>query len=305
MGNFSELSGLKQWAALVLGAALITAALHFTLFKSQQTANEQAQTALDSKLRENAELESYAPKLKDMERQLANLKQQLEIERKIVPDEKEVDGFIKMLDAEAMKAGIEIRRFTAKPVSTREFYTEVPFEVELDGSYYSVLNFFDRVGKLERIVNMSALLVATIKKPSDAKVKHTYQYAPNESIVATCEATTFFSHDLTPPAGAPVKGKLVSAQQQNTAATNAALAASQGQNAQPQAAAAKPAAGKQPGTTQVQTAAPVSKATSKAIAPKVTPKKTTTVAVNQPKPAKPAVAVEDKKNPVDSKKDAH
>jgi hypothetical protein len=55
----------------------------------------------------------------------------------------------------------------------------------------------------------------------------------------------------------------------------------------------------------VQTAAPASKATSKPIAPKVTPKKTTTVAVNQPKPAKPAVAVEDKKNPVDSKKDAH
>jgi type IV pilus assembly protein PilO len=207
MGNFSELSGLKQWAALILGAVLITAALHFTLFKSQRAENDQAQAALDLKLRENAELESYAPKLKDMERQLANLKQQLEIERRIVPDEKEVDGFIKMLDAEALKAGIEIRRYTAQPVSTREFYTEVPFEIELDGPYYSVLNFFDRVGKLERIVNMSALLVSTIKKPSDAKVKHTYQYAPNESIVATCEATTFFSHDLAPPAGAPAKGK--------------------------------------------------------------------------------------------------
>jgi type IV pilus assembly protein PilO len=207
MGNFSELSGLKQWAALVLGAALITAALHFTLFKSQRAANDQAQAALESKLRENAELQSYAPKLKDLERQLANLKQQLEIERKIVPDEKEVDGFIKMLDAEAMKAGIEIRRYTAKPVSTREFYTEVPFEVELDGPYYSVLNFFDRVGKLERIVNMSGLLIANTKRGSEAKAKHTYQYAPNESIVATCDATTFFSHDLAPPAGAPAKGK--------------------------------------------------------------------------------------------------
>jgi type IV pilus assembly protein PilO len=207
MGNFGELSGLKQWAALVLGAALITAALHFTLFKSQRAANDQAQAALELKLRENAELESYAPKLKDMERQLANLKQQLEIERRIVPDEKEVDGFIKMLDAEALKAGIEIRRYTAKPVSTREFYTEVPFEIELDGPYFSVLNFFDRVGKLERIVNMSGLLIASTKKPSDAKVKHTYQYAPNESIVATCDATTFFSHDLAPPAGAPAKAK--------------------------------------------------------------------------------------------------
>src|SRR5579863_9541441 len=207
MGNFSELSGLKQWAALVLGAALITAALHFTLFKSQRAANDQAQSALDLKLRENAELESYAPKLKDMERQLANLKQQLEIERRIVPDEKEVDGFIKMLDAEALRTGIEIRRYTAKPVSSREFYTEVPFEVEIDGSYYSVMSFFDRVGKLERIINVSNLLIATPKKATDAKVKHTYQYAPNESVVATCVASTFFSHDITPPATTPARTK--------------------------------------------------------------------------------------------------
>src|SRR5579863_7072360 len=207
MGSFSELSGLKQIPALVLGAALVSAGLHFTLFKSQREANAQAQIALDKELAENAELETYAPKLKDMDRQLANLKQQLEIERKIVPDEKEVDGFIKMLDAEAMKSGIEIRRFSALPVSNREFYTEVPFEVELDGPYYSVLNFFDRVGKLERIVNMSGLLIAPPKLNSQAKVKHTYQYAPNESIVATCQATTFFSHDLTPGAGAPAKGK--------------------------------------------------------------------------------------------------
>jgi len=68
------------------------------------------------------------------------------------------------------------------------------------------LNFFDRVGKLERIVNVSGLLVANTKKPTDAKAKHTYQYAPNESVVATCTATTFFSHDMAPPAAAaPVK----------------------------------------------------------------------------------------------------
>ena len=192
MGNFGELSGLKQWAALVLGAALITAALYFTLFKSQR-ARMTRRKRPEPKLRENARARILCPKLEDIERQLANLKQQLEIERQIVPDEKEVDGFIKMLDAEAMKAGIEIRRYTAKPVSTREFYTEVPFEVKLHGPYFSVLNFFDWVGKLERIVNMSGLLIASTKKPSDAKAKHTYQYAPNESIVATCDATTFFS----------------------------------------------------------------------------------------------------------------
>ena len=112
---------------------------------------------MQDKVRENNELESYRPKLKDMERQLANLKQQLEIERRIVPDEKQVDTFIETMNGEAQKAGVELRRYVAKPVSAKEYYTEMPFDMELDGPYYSMLNFFDRVGKLERIVNISGL----------------------------------------------------------------------------------------------------------------------------------------------------
>jgi type IV pilus assembly protein PilO len=207
MGTFSELPGIKQWGILLLAAMVVSAALYFTLFKSQRDANLQAQQQLETKERENRELETYRPKLAEMERQLATLKQQLDIERRIVPDEKQADDFIRAVDAEAVKAGVELRRYTAVPVSNKDFYTEMPFELELDGPYYSMLNFFDRVGKLERIVNVSNLLVASVRKPTEAKTKHTYAYAPGESVVATFTATTFFSHDMTPPAApsTPVK----------------------------------------------------------------------------------------------------
>ena len=203
--NFGELSGVKLLGVLVLAGIIGTGALYYTVFKSQRDENASAQTKLQAKVRENAELEAYKPKLADIERQLASLKQQLEIERRIVPDEKEVDNFMRMVGGEARKAGIEIRRYTAKPVSAKEYYTEVPFEVELDGPYYSMLGFFDRVSKLERIVNVNNLLVASTRKPSDAKAKKTYQYAPNESVVATCLTTTYFSHDLDPSPAAAAK----------------------------------------------------------------------------------------------------
>jgi type IV pilus assembly protein PilO len=204
--NLGEMSGFKFWAVLVLAAALGTGALYYTVFRTQRDQNAAAQQKLQATMRENAELQAYRPKLADMERQLANLKQQLEIEKRIVPDEKEVDNLMRMVSGEARKAGVEIRRYTARPSTPRDFYTEVPFEVELDGPYYSMLGFFDRVGKLERIVNVSNLLVASTRKPSEAKAKHTYQYAPNESVVATCVATTYFSHDLEPNA-APASQK--------------------------------------------------------------------------------------------------
>lgn len=196
--NFGELTGVKLLGVLVLGAAVVTGGLYYTIFKSQREENAAAQTKLQAKLRENAELEAYRPKLADIERQLTSLKQQLEIEQRIVPDEKEIDNFMRMVSGEGRKAGVEIRRYTSRPYNTKEFYTEVPFEVELDGPYYSMLGFFDRLNKVERIVNVTNLAVASTKKPGDAKAKHTYQYAPSESVVATCLTTTYFSHDLDP-----------------------------------------------------------------------------------------------------------
>lgn len=200
MANFSELSGIKQWGVVILGGAVVSAALYFLVFKSQDQKNTADQHALEDKIKENNELESYRPKLKQIDQQLAELKQQLEIEQRIVPDEKQVDTFMTMMDSEAQKAGVELRRYLAKDVKSQQYYSEVPFDLDIDGPYYSVLNFFDRVSKLERIVNVSNLTVATTKNPSAAKTKHTYQYAPNESIVATFTATTYFSHDLTPSA---------------------------------------------------------------------------------------------------------
>jgi len=112
------------------------------------------------------------------------------------------------------------------------------------------------------------------------------------------------------------KARLSGMQQKQTADSNAALAASQGQTTHPQPAVApaKPAAGKpvssgqahaaspaQPTHPQAATVTPVS--APKTEATKKTKKKTTSVVVKAPKQPKPAVAVEDKKNPVDPKKD--
>ena len=72
-----------------------------------------------------------------------------------VKDMPQADQFIHMLQGEAAKAGVEIRGYTARPSNTKEFYTEVPFEMDVDGQFYSVLHFFERVKKLERIINIS------------------------------------------------------------------------------------------------------------------------------------------------------
>jgi Tfp pilus assembly protein PilO len=203
MASFSELPGKTQVAMVVGVAVALTVGFYFLQLRRMNEANQVANTALQAKQRENALLRPYRDKEKELEQKIAALAQQLEILKKIVPDEKEADEFMHIMQATANAAGVEVRRYTSKAVNTREFYSEAPFEMDIDGPYYSVLNFFDRTSRLERIINVSGLQMASVKKPGDAKVRKTYQYAPSESVVVNYQATTFFSHDPSPQAAAP------------------------------------------------------------------------------------------------------
>ena len=44
---------------------------------------------------------------------------------------------------------------TAKPLPAEPYYFEMPFDVEADGPYFSVLDFFSRLGRLSRIINVA------------------------------------------------------------------------------------------------------------------------------------------------------
>jgi type IV pilus assembly protein PilO len=207
MAKFSEMSLAARAGVLFVAAAMVGAAYYYVYFNPLYQANQQMQAKINDKKAENDRLRQFEPKLAEENRKMAILQQQLEIQKRIVPEDKDADQFIKLLHDTAATSGIDIRRYTALPVNNREFYSEVPFAIDIDGPYYSVLNFFQRVAELERIVNISNMQMANMKNGSAAKVKSSsYTWSPNETVLANCTATTFFSHEpeeAPAPAGKP------------------------------------------------------------------------------------------------------
>jgi type IV pilus assembly protein PilO len=208
MTKFSEMSLATRAGVLFVVAALIGVAYYYVYYNPLYQANQELQAKIKDKKEENDRLRSFEPKLAEVNRNMAILQQQLEIQKKIVPEDKDADQFIKLLHDTAATSGIEIRRYTAMPVANKEFYSEVPFAIDIDGPYYSVLNFFQRVAELERIVNVGNMQMANTKNSGAAKVKGTYTYSAGETVLASCVATTFFSHeqdDAPAPAAAATK----------------------------------------------------------------------------------------------------
>jgi Tfp pilus assembly protein PilO len=81
----------------------------------------------------------------------------------------------------------------------------MPFDVEADGPYYSVLDFFSRLGRLSRIINVGDLKLTSIATNNNGGK---FRMIPGSSVAGSFTITTFFTNPTeqpAAPAGAPVK----------------------------------------------------------------------------------------------------
>jgi type IV pilus assembly protein PilO len=136
-----------------------------------------------------------AKKLQEFRVQVAELESRLETLKSVLPEEKDAADLLRRMQVEAARANLEIKGFKPGPTVTKELHAEWPITLELEGTYHNLATFFDRVGKLTRIVNISGLDVKSKEKPE-----------PNATITATCVATTFVLLDKPAPATRAPKG---------------------------------------------------------------------------------------------------
>ena len=130
------------------------------------------------------------------------LQKQLDTLRTIVPEEKELDEFIRLVQGAGTAANVQIRRMTAQPVVPREYHYEMPFELQVDGPYFNILDFFSRLSRLSRIINVGDINFNDVSGTHGVK----YPVRPGTTVSGTFMATTFFTKTAAaPPAKAPAK----------------------------------------------------------------------------------------------------
>lgn len=127
--------------------------------------------------------EVFRARLQAQEEQLARL-------RTLVPEEKLTDEFMRLLQASAVNTQVAVRRITSRDAVTKEFYAELPFEIELDGAYYSLLEFYKRLGATTRIINAGTLKFSGVDA-AGRSAKH--DYAPGTTVGGTCIVTTYYT----------------------------------------------------------------------------------------------------------------
>ena len=143
-----------------------------------------------------AALQVYERRNAEFKLEMTALQKQLDTLKTIVPDNKEVDEFIRLVQGAASASGVEIRRLVAEAVVPQDYHYELPFTFQVDGPYYSVEDFFARLSRLSRIINVGDIALKGVN-PGRGEA---YPLRPGTTVSGTCQIVTFFSkpEDATP-----------------------------------------------------------------------------------------------------------
>ena len=141
-------------------------------------------------IQEVTQLQVYRQRYSELKSQMDALNKQLVTLKTIVPEEKETDEFIRLVQGAAAASNVQVRRLTSQAVVTKEYHYEMPFEVQADGPYFNILDFFGRLSRLSRIINVGDLNFAD---PASSKAGVKYPVRPGTTVSGIFTATTFFT----------------------------------------------------------------------------------------------------------------
>lgn len=150
---------------------------------------------------ENDRNEAFRREQTEYLNRITQLEKQLDTLRSIVPDEPATDEFIKLIFNSGRATGVNIRTFIAEPLVQRELFVEMPFKIRIDGTYYSLLAFYDRLAHQQRIVSVSGL---SLGDPKGGGMGN-YGVAPSETVGANCSVVTYFNRASSGAPAAPAK----------------------------------------------------------------------------------------------------
>src|ERR1700740_916328 len=157
---FRDMSVIMQGLlALAIAVILVLAGLYVPFSPvAQERADYDKAVQTRTKLnQEVTQLQVYKQRYGELKQQMDALSKQLDTLKTIVPEEKETDEFIRLVQGAASASNVSSRRLTAQAIVPREFHYEMPFEVQADGPYFNLMDFFGRMGRLSRIINVGDL----------------------------------------------------------------------------------------------------------------------------------------------------
>jgi len=187
--NDLDPENIGAWPLAVKALAWIAAALlsgflvyHFLLSESlivlekEQKKEAELIVTYESKAHQAANLDALKKQMAEMEVSFGALLRQL-------PSDTEVPGLLEDISHTGLSAGLEFNSINLGSETVKEFYVELPIEIQVKGGYHSLGAFVSGVSALPRIVTLHDFEIKSGGSPNDLGMRitaKTYRYNDQE-----------------------------------------------------------------------------------------------------------------------------
>ncbi len=147
-----------QKALILVGFILLLGALWYFLLVSPVEGEISKLKGEITKIKEEIQTQEKAKKEKtNLQAQIKELERELQVLRSKLPEEKEIPGLLSSVNEIGRLNGLEFLLFKQDNAVRRDYYSEIPVQVQVTGPYHQVALFLNRVATLDRIVQVSKL----------------------------------------------------------------------------------------------------------------------------------------------------
>jgi type IV pilus assembly protein PilO len=86
--------------------------------------------------------------------------------KRLLPSDKEIPELLTKITELGTGSNLDMSTFVPQNLRKKGFYAEIPISLQITGSYHDVAVFFEKVGKMERIMNIQNVKMAPDRERS-------------------------------------------------------------------------------------------------------------------------------------------
>ncbi|MDI9612660.1 MAG: type 4a pilus biogenesis protein PilO [Acidobacteriota bacterium] len=180
--NLSRTTQICVLAALVLCLSFV---FYMYYLKDRIKQHNQIRAEIQKLERSVQQGTAIETQLVQFKKDLAELEQRLAVLQSILPSEKETPSLLRGIQQMAAASNLKINKFQPRAMVPRDFYSDWPIDMVVEGNYHGLGLFFEKVSQATRIIDVGTLSLENTKDQTD----------PSRTLIAGCTATTYVFRD--------------------------------------------------------------------------------------------------------------
>ena len=164
----------KHKIGICIVAVLVPALAFYFLCYTPKCKEIKQLRAKEQKLEQ--EIKRVEATVRNLEKHKAEMKETTEMFQMashFLPQQQEIPTLLTSISSKGTSSGLEIETFKPKSEILKEFYAEIPVDIQVRGPYHNVGVFLYEISKLSRIVSVSSINMSSPKKEDGEMILNT------------------------------------------------------------------------------------------------------------------------------------